>query len=358
MSAPGSTRRWRAFQIGGVILAMATIFSWNQGYFRERIRGSVEAKDLAPRFEGPTGLAERRRIAKVVEVAGTVRASRSASVSSRVVGVVARVLVEEGARVRSGETLAHLSAPDLDSRGAAARGTVETARAALEQTERDVRRIESLHERGAATRLEREQAETALRQASGGLARAVGESQATTSVAGYASLVAPFDGVVTQRWLDPGDLASPGVPVLAVVDDSSFRVEAEVAETIATALRVGVEAEVVVDALDGATLAQIVEIVPAADPRTRTVLVKLDLPRQDELRSGAFARVRLPIGEREGVIVPRAAVRAVGELRLVDVISPEGVLEPRHVELGREVDEASIEVLAGVAAGERVAVRK
>jgi multidrug efflux pump subunit AcrA (membrane-fusion protein) len=183
--------RWRTgARVAGVVSLMAVLFAWNEGLFRDRVEGANRSAGETGRFVGPSATVERRRVPATVEVAGGVRARRSASLSSRVPGIVAEVAVEEGARVRAGDVLVRLSAPDLDSRGTAARGAVASARAALEQAERDFRRVAELHERGAATPLERERAQTQLRGARGRLSRALGESKATTTVAGYATLEA------------------------------------------------------------------------------------------------------------------------------------------------------------------------
>ena len=340
-------------QVLAVVAGMLLLFAWNEGAFREQIAADDAPGSARPDPGLATATAERRSIAKTLEIAAGVHARRSAAVSARVPGVVEDVAVDEGARVRAGDVLVRLSTPDLDSRGVASRGAVAAADAALEQARRDVDRVRELQSRGAATSLERERAETALRRAEGALAQARGESRATTTVAGYAAVRAPFDGLVVRRRMDPGDLATPGMPILELVDDSELHVEVDVGESVAAALQVGDAVEIRVDAAGLVLAGRIVEVVAAVDPDSRTTLVKIEPADPAGLRPGLFARVRFRLGTRDAVVVPAAAVRRVGELAIVDVLAPESRIEPRWVELGGETDEA-IEILTGLAPGERV----
>jgi RND family efflux transporter MFP subunit len=340
-------------QVLAVVAGMLLLFAWNEGAFRERIAGDEGPGEARPGPVLATATAERRSIAKTLEIAAGVHARRSAAVSARIPGVVEEIAVDEGARVRAGDVLVRLSTPDLESRGVASRGAVAGARAALEQARRDADRVRELQSRGAGTSLERERAETALRQAEGALAQARGESRATTTIAGYAAIRAPFDGLVVRRRMDPGDLASPGMPILELVDDSGLHVEADVGESVAAALRVGDAVEIRVDAADLDLEGRIAEVVAAVDPESRTTRVEVEPADARGLRPGLFARVRFRLGTRDAVVVPAAAVRRIGELSVVDVLAPEARIEPRWIEVGSEADGA-IEILTGLAAGERV----
>lgn len=353
-----SATRRLVLQVLAVVAGVVLLFAWNEGAFRDRIEAKEGPPVAATRDPGlVTATAERRAIAKTLEIAAGVRSRRSAALSARVPGVVVEVAVDEGARVRAGDVLVRLSTPDLESRGVASRGAVAAARAALEQAERDLARVRELRGRGAATPLEHERAETALRQAEGALAQALGESRATTTIAGWADVRAPFDGLVVRRRMDPGELASPGAPILELVDDADVDVEADVGESVAAALRVGDPVEIRVDSLDRVLPGRIAEVVAAVDPLSRTTRVRVAPDDPRGLRPGLFARLRFRLGRREAVVVPATAVRRVGELAIVDVLAPESRIEPRWVELGGEADGA-VEVLTGLEPGERVLLRE
>lgn len=343
-----------AVQLAALVVVVGGAFAWNEGFFHDRIDGSQARRPTGKAYPGPTLVLRQEPFPTILEVAGTVRAHRTALISARMVAVIDRIEVDEGDRVRAGQTLVALSAPDLDSRRSAAAGAVDAARAAREQARRDLDRMERLFERGVVPRSQKERAETDVRRAEADLARASGEAQASASMARYTILPAPFDGVVARRRADAGTMAAPGAPILELVDDSAFRVEAEVGETAAASARPGDLAEIVLGDAAAPIAAPITEVVPAADPRSRTVLVKIALEPGAGMRDGLFARVRLRIGERLAVAVPRAVVRRVGEIAVVDVVTSDGAVEPRYVRLGAELADGRQEILAGVAEGERI----
>lgn len=347
----------RRIQIAATVVVLALLFLWNEGFLARKIR----AEDVRPGGEahaGPTVAVELRDVPEYVEVAGTVRADRSAALSTRMIAVVEEVLVTDGAQVASGDLLARLSAPDLDSKRTAASAAVQTAEAVAAQARRESARVLRLAEKGVVTGRDRERAETELRQAESQLARAVAEARSVASVAGYQTIVAPFAGVITRRHVDPGDLVSPGSPMLEIADVSSFRVEADVSESIAMRLAPGSAAEVAFDATGDTLPLTVTEVVPAADPASRTMRVKLALAGGSRLVTGLFARVKLTVGAHPGLVVPETAIHARGEGHFVYAVSSSGAVEPRWVRLGRALGGRSREIVAGVFAGDRLVVSR
>jgi RND family efflux transporter MFP subunit len=185
--------------------------------------------------------------------------------------------------------------------------------------------------------------------------RAAEEGVASALVyTGSARVTAPFDGVVTERRIEVGDMAAPGAPLFTVEDLGRVKVEATVAESIAAALSAGTPVEVVF--ATGATrTATIEEILPAADPRSRTFVVRVVLDNADgSLRPGGFARLRLPgvPGEGAGALVPEAALVRRGPLTGV-FVADGGVARLRWVTVGA-ARQGAVEVLTGLVPGERV----
>jgi RND family efflux transporter MFP subunit len=181
-------------------------------------------------------------------------------------------------------------------------------------------------------------------------------SQARTSLE-YARIRAPFDGVVTEKKADSGALASPGMPIFTVEDVRRFRLEAIVNESDLRYVRTGEQVSVAIDALDNAGLkGKVVQIVPAADPASRTFLVKIDLPTDTRLRSGLFGRAQFSRGERQALLIPRSAVVERGQLQGVFVLDQNGVANLRYITLGKPSGVA-IEVLAGLQDGERLVTK-
>ena len=171
---------------------------------------------------------------------------------------------------------------------------------------------------------------------------------------GFTKIRAPFDGLVTAKLADAGAIATPSVPLLIVEDPGHFRLEATVDESKMGAVRLGQAVPVVIDALGDQTIAgKVVQIVPAADPASRTFTVKIDLPSNPQIRSGLFGRARFPRGQRESVIIPQTAVVRRGQLQAVYVVGKDQAASLRYVTLGTPLAQ-QVEVLSGLEAGDQV----
>jgi RND family efflux transporter MFP subunit len=221
-------RRW--VEIGAAAAVLVVILLWSEGMFRRKVGPGGEEGVAGTGVAGPVAEVALADLPVVLEAVGTVRGIEEAVLSARVTGVIDRIAVRAGDRVRKGEVLAVFTAPELAAQQAAAQGAVRAAEAAVAQAESDWKRADYLFQREAATRVEWERARSALEQARGGLVQTRGAAGAAASLAAYSELRAPFDGLVTERNRDPGDLASPGVPILRVVDDRLFRLEAAIDE--------------------------------------------------------------------------------------------------------------------------------
>lgn len=193
-------------------------------------------------------------------------------------------------------------------------------------------------------------------EAEAGLAAAKAGAEVASVSASYAVLTAPFDGLVSNRHVDPGSMAAPGVPLLTIEDTSAYRLEVRVDESRAHLVAPGTAAEVRIDRgsseHDGWAPANVAEVA-SVDPALHSFVVKLDLPRSAGLRSGVFGRARV-MGPSERVLaVPAAAVVRRGQLTLAFVVDAEGAARLRMLSPGRE-SQGRIEVLAGLKDGDRV----
>jgi multidrug efflux system membrane fusion protein len=279
---------------------------------------------------------------------------RRATLSTRLMGSVTEVLVEEGARVRAGALLAQIDARDL----AAKRAQVEAAISAAEAMHRDAltqaERFRSLYADSVATRHQLEQVETGLARAEAGLREARAAREELDAVGDYSAIRAPFAGIVTARHVDPGAFVAPGAPIVEVQEQERLRITVQVPASVARTLRPGqaVDAEV-----EGAiATAEIEGIVPAP---TGGVYVVNALVRNPEgaLSSGGAATLFLPEGTRRALLVPAGAVVREGDLTGVRVRTASGP-ELRWVRLAerpaRAEAAAMVEILSGLSAGDSV----
>ena len=169
----------------------------------------------------------------------------------------------------------------------------------------------------------------------------------------YTLVRAPFDGAVSRRMAEAGDLASPGVPLLELEGTDAFEIEAEMPETATTGLVPGALVDIEVPAAGLTFQGPVAEVAAAAERRTRSVTVKVAVPAGKPVRAGQFARIQVATARAPAILVPAAAVAAVGQIERVFVVGGDGRAVLRLVRTGpRRADR--VEVLSGLAAGERV----
>jgi len=224
-----------------------------------------------------------------------------------------------------------------------------------------LKRFQTLYERKSVSPQEFDEVKTRQQAAAArrDMARAEQEqahaavAQAKTTLE-YTRIRAPFDGVVTEKKLDSGAFASPGMPIFTVEDVRHYRLEATINEGDLAFARIGQSVQVLIDALGTSEVrGKVVEIVPAADPASRSFLIKIDLPSDPRLRSGLFGRVQLSRGQRASLLVPQTAVVERGQLQGVFVLDQNKVATLHYVTLGKPT-QSDVEILAGLQDGDRL----
>lgn len=287
--------------------------------------------------------AESKARTATEEVVGTVRARLRATLEAKVSGRIEKMPVVLGQKVQAGQLVARLNAAEIKAR-------LDQAQATLEQAERDWKRISALFDGQAVTRSEYDAADSRQRVAKA----AVAEAQAMLE---YMEVVVPFDGVVTKKWADVGDLAAPGKPLIEIEDPSALQVEADVPEAIASRIQREARLAVRVASVSGEVAGSVTEIAPTADPASRTFRVKLDLPPTEGLMSGQFARLIVPVGESHSLRVPALAVVQRGQLEIVFVVDDNQRAQLHLVKTGKRLDD-EVEILSGLDAGDRVVIQE
>ena len=338
------------------------------------------------------------RVNDTHEAVGTTRSKTTSTIQSRVLGHVLEVHVTEGSEVASGQLLVEVDARDpqaqleqAESNHAAvlqsAQEIAESIRAAasardaadanLALAKTTFERQERLVATGAVSRQTFDEAEARYKSAAaeakaaedtlksiqareGEITSRIKSAAAGVELArvalGFTQIVAPFDGVITAKTVDAGDLVSPGVPLLEVEDSRHYRLEIPVDEALGTSIQVGTSVHTRIDSLDTVPLEGTVsEVVPRVDPSTRTFLVKIDLPFQPGLRSGLFGRAVFPGPDVETILIPRSAILEQGQLTGVYAIDAAGIARLRLIKTGREIADR-VEVLSGLNEGEAIVV--
>ena len=281
---------------------------------------------------------------------GTIRARHRADISTRLMARVTEVPVDLGARVRAGQTLIRLGVDDIAANRTKAEAAVTVAAAGRDEAARMTARMDTLHAEDVVSRVQRDQARLGLTHAESQLAMAEAALREVETAAGYARIVAPFDGIVVDRSVDPGDLAAPGMPLLVVESAGPREVVLAVGPELAAGLREGTTVEVV--ARDGRRADGAIRVVAGgADPTTRTVEVRVEVP--SDWPTGVSATALVPSGARLAVTIPAGAVVRRGQLTGVHVVTGDAVAL-RWIRVGRTIGDR-VEVLSGLEPGEQIA---
>jgi RND family efflux transporter MFP subunit len=334
-AAGGSLQRfgWRTAWAG--VLAVVATLGW--GCHREPEAKSVPTLAAATVRTAPV---QENRHPMIEEIMGSVRSRTRAVMESKVSGRIERMHAVPGRMVKAGDLLLEIDVPEI-------RAKVEQARAVELQADRDYDRVAGLFRQEAVTRSELENAESRR-----GVARAgVVEAQAMLK---YARILAPFEGVVTRKLADVGDLAVPGKPLLELEDPRDLRFEADVPATLAEWVKPEQQLPVRLGTSGEWVTGTVSEIEPSADPVSRTFRVRLDLPATADARGGWFGRMALPLAERPILLVPTNAIRAQGQMELAWVVV-DGRATLRIVKTGKRMG-SELEILSGLTAGDALVV--
>jgi multidrug efflux pump subunit AcrA (membrane-fusion protein) len=330
-------------------------------------------------------------VASAIHAGGVVQARTTAAITARILAPVREVRVSPGDQVRKGQTLIVLDGDDLAAGARAARSSalaaeeganaaaaeLQAAQASLALARASYDRVAGLHARRSATAQELDDATAALRSAdarvAGASARVLQEASAVESARAtsdqanttnsFTTIAAPFDGMVTEKMVEPGNMASPGLPLLRLEETRAFRLEVRVDESRIDHIRSGDSVPVFLGNETTPVEGTAVEVSRAVDADARAFLVKIALPEARALRTGEFGKARFDGAPRRALTIPSSAIVRRGQLTSVFVID-NGVARVRLVNLsGSEVlaglTESEVVVLsppAGLTDGRRVSV--
>jgi RND family efflux transporter MFP subunit len=315
------------------------------------------------------------------EAAGTIQARTAGTISAKLMGAVLEVHVKEGDRVNTGDLLVSIDTRQVSAQLEQAKAAVSEARqaAAAAEAAREAaqanadlagatfERYEKLLTDDSVSQQEYDEVATRNRQAQSSLTQAdemakaarhrVRQARSGLSAASVshadATVQAPFDGTVVSKMIEAGDLASPGKPLLTLESTGGFEMAVDLPETLFKSVSLKQKVTIRVSALqDLAIEGRVSAISPSADARSRSFLVKVDLPDTAPVHAGMFARAGFPVGEEHLILVPAGAVLHQGHLTGVFILDDENIARFRLIRTGRELKEG-VEVLSGLKSGTR-----
>jgi RND family efflux transporter MFP subunit len=333
------------------IAALLLIIAWLAGAFREKIRPGMTGQQIQSLQDGVAVLRETIRVSEPVPA--TVGARQATTISSRTLARITAIPVRAGDTVTKGQLLLELERSELESRLQQASERVRAVTARLTEARQSLERAERLYERDLVATAALDEARAnhdALTAELATAQQAVREAEVALS---YTEIRSPIDGRVVERFAEPGDTASPGDKLLSLYNPLSLRVEAAVREGLALALELGQELRVEIPVLNRVLPARIEELVPAADPGSRSFMVKARIDYDGLLLPGMYARMLVPAGRESLLLVPADRVVRYGQLDIVWVAS-DGHADRRFIRTGREVRPGMLEVVSGLSESDRL----
>lgn len=349
-----------------ILLAVALSAS---GCSKKHDAGKAETAPAAVATGVSLEVVKLAAVPDLLDAVGSVRARTSAVVSTRIPGSISALSVREGDRVRKGQLLAQLDAQENQATAAVATAAIDEARRGLDEAvsrkklaDTTFDRYNNLLKEQAVSRQEFDVKQSEKDVAAGAVARAESRlkqaqegAKAAATMSGYTRIIAPISGIITSKQADLGATVFPGQPLMTIEDEGSYQLELALPESMAARVKPGSPLQVTLDAVGGSFTATIADIVPAADPGSRTFIAKIAL-NQKGLKSGMFGRGSISLGTAtSGITVPKQAVVDRGALTSVWTVDKENIARMRLVKSGRETG-GRVEILSGLSEGDRVVV--
>ena len=290
-------------------------------------------------------------IRATLDADGVAGAVRQATLSTKLMGTVLAVLVKEGDAVSAGQLLVRIDARELTAKEAQVAASISEAEALQRDAATQTGRIRALYADSAATRSQLDATETGLARADAGVSAARASAAEVSAMRSYSTVTAPFAGIVTKRFVDPGSFAAPGSPLVTVQDGTQLRISANVTPDIGRTIRRGQTLHATVE---GAEVAARVEGVVPATVGNLYGINAIVANGSATMLSGSTATLSIPQEARVALIVPARAVTRSGDLTGVIVRTADGD-QIRWVRLGRTLGNA-VEVTSGLHAGDSIMV--
>ncbi|MFH1116267.1 MAG: efflux RND transporter periplasmic adaptor subunit [Pseudomonadota bacterium] len=342
--------------LGGLFLViLILVLVWMQGGFHKKVPGGRSV----PR-EGPAkGLRTMEIAAGIskgeVTVTGTVAARETARIAAKLQGFIVEIKVDAGDKVKKDEVLLRIDDREIKEQVVQAEALLNTAQANLSESERDFNRYKKLFEEHAVSQQQFDRSRTAYDVAQAGVGRTKARLEEVRAQLSYTVVRSPFDGIVGERKVNVGDMVTPGQYLLNVFQPGTVELVAPVGEQYAPKVKENTPVLVKFPSLGLERQSTIREVVPVRDEKTRSITVKVPLKDQPGLEPGLYGTLTFGTGDSTVVLIPKTAVRTVGQLETVRVLE-DGEVKTRHVKTGRTKDDA-VEVLSGLKPGEKLVVQ-
>jgi RND family efflux transporter MFP subunit len=283
---------------------------------------------------------EPKTLDSVVTAAGSLSSRNSSVLSSKVMGRVVHLSVQEGDQVAAGKLLMKIDSGEITAQAIMARATYNNAKL-------QYNRIKSLYDATAATQMEMDQATLGFENAEAGL-------QAAKAMESYTIITAPISGQIVEKRINVGEMALPGQPLIRIEDNKNLRLEVTVKEQDILFIQPGNPVKVRIDAMPGTEIRGTVsQVVQASDVRTHSFIVKIDIPANKGLVTGMYGKASFTIGKHEAILIPKTALVEMSGISGVYLVSADQSAVFQMVQTGEEHG-IFVEIISGLKKGDCV----
>jgi len=295
-----------------------------------------------------------------IQVNGRTEAKQTAELSTRLMGTITRIQVKVGDQVRQGQILATISSQDIQAKRAQTNASIVEAEAHVRNAQKDYERFSTLFNKQSATAKELENVTLQYKAAQARLEAAMQMRNEVNALMAYSSLQAPFDGVVTSRLADEGDMANPGMPILVIEQTSQLQISATVSESELPYVKKGEMAFVEIKSLEKTISCPVIEVSPSSQFTGGQYLVRLAIPESERqsIYPGMYVRVTIDAGPgykigpgENQVLVPESSLVKKDQLVGLYTLSSQKTALLRWVRTGKTVGD-QVEILSGLSPNE------
>jgi RND family efflux transporter MFP subunit len=299
---------------------------------------------------------------KDLAVTGQVQSAHTANVSTRLMGYITKIFVKAGDQVKAGQLLFTVNSSDIQAKQAQVDAMLKQAEAGLQVAQKDFDRYTILHKQNSASTKELEQVNLQYQSAKANVDAAKAMQREVQAQLNYANVVAPFTGVVTQKLVDEGSMANPGMPIVTLEQGGALQIRAVVPENEISRIKVGNKANISVDAANKTFASTLIEISPSSQFTGGQYIIKLSIPSSvaKALLSGMYAQVTIQTNELGSkakldstisVMIPKTALVYRDQLVGVYTVSAQNTALLRWLRTGKELG-GNVEILSGLSKSE------
>ncbi|MFY8275317.1 efflux RND transporter periplasmic adaptor subunit [Pseudoalteromonas sp. SSDWG2] len=335
-----------------VVCFLAVAIVLFSGVFNQHI--TPGNKEQTSQYTGLTHTIEYQQIDEFEMVPGRVIAQQNTTIAARVLAQIEQLPVRSGDEVKQGQVLVRLDQQELNAQWQQAKSQVRALEASFVQAQKQLQRAQELFSQGLVSQSDVDNAVANHDSLSASLMQAQQRQQQASVALGYATITAPISGRVVERFAKAGDTVSPGQPLLAIYNPQQLQLEFAVREQQAVNLKLGDVHRVTIPSLGLAESTELVEVVPAADSASRSLVMRFAPPTNSQLLPGLFCELALPLVPRKAILIPQSWVYSVGQLDMVLVLENAQITR-RYVRLGNAQGD-HVEVISGLHPGDEIAL--